>query len=80
MKYLNHKLQNPNKLQNSNPKRCAGFSQSVSLRYELRFATLDPMTHRGLIHVWIIGAWRLDIICFLLFGAWDLVYAKRPLF
>ncbi len=21
--------------------------------------------------VWIIGAWDLDIVCYLLFGAWD---------
>ena len=30
--------------------------------------------------VWIIGAWNLDIVCYLLFGAWNFLYSKTPLF
>ena len=29
--------------------------------------------------VWIIGAWNLDIGCYLLFGAWNFLYSKTPL-
>jgi hypothetical protein len=24
--------------------------------------------------VWVIGAWDLDIVCYLLFGAWDFLH------
>jgi hypothetical protein len=27
-------------------------------------------------HVWVIGAWNLDIVWYLLFGAWNFLYLK----
>ena len=30
--------------------------------------------------VWIIGAWNLDIVCNLLFGAWNFLDSKTQLF
>ncbi len=30
-------------------------------------------------NVWIIGAWDLDIICYLLFGAWNFLNSKTQL-
>jgi hypothetical protein len=26
--------------------------------------------------VWVIGAWNLDIVCYLLFGAWNFLFSK----
>jgi len=31
-------------------------------------------------HFWVIGAWDLDIVCLLLFGAWNLLNSMTPLF
>jgi hypothetical protein len=31
-------------------------------------------------HVWVIGVWDLDIVCYLLFGAWNLLSSITPLY
>ena len=31
-------------------------------------------------HVWNIGDWNLDIVCFLSFGAWNLLNSKTLLY
>ena len=33
---------------------------------------------RSLKQVWIIGAWDLDIVCFLLYDAWYLLNSRTP--
>jgi hypothetical protein len=30
--------------------------------------------------VWVIGNWNLDIVCYLLFGAWDFLSLRNQLY
>jgi hypothetical protein len=45
---------------------------------ELGAELLGSKARRKLKHVWIIGALDLDIVCFLLFGAWNLLNSRTP--
>ena len=41
---------------------------------------LGSKAQRRLKRVWIIGALDLDIVCYLLFGAWNLLNSGTPLY
>jgi len=30
--------------------------------------------------VWVIGAWNLEIVCYLLFGFWNLLNLRTPIY
>ncbi len=34
----------------------------------------------GLSNVWVIGGWNLDIVCYLLFGAWSFFEFRNSIF
>ena len=57
---------------------------SASLRLELNFKAgrrkLGSKVGLSLKNVWVIGAWDLDIVCFLLFGAWNLLNSRSPFY
>lgn len=39
----------------------------------------DETTRYQVTAVWVIGAWKLDTVCYLFFGAWNFVYSKTQL-
>ncbi len=41
---------------------------------------LGPKARRRLKLVWIIGAWDLDIVCYLLFDAWNFFNSRTQLY
>ncbi len=43
---------------------------------KIRHSSFDIIHSKG----GFFGAWNLEIVCYLLFGAWDFFYSKTPLF
>jgi hypothetical protein len=48
-----------------------------AVSHKLHFASIQTKAPKGKPKpVWIIGAWNLDIFCYLKFGAWNFLYLK----